>query len=241
MGMIFFILGAIPLAHAGQSIGLPSWPISNGWSVLLAAFALILALKIRQWPPLIQKTMRSMAMLFLLLGMGWLLGDPIRNWLLLAIVIGFGWGLRKLIADVFASGLLKLNHRPQTVVSGADFLGSIVSVKWRSVSLIQENGIPLDVPSRLMFTTAVTFLSSGNCPTKIRVFIPKAVRFQDAIDCIDKRLPAIPWLRETKASYEIDQTNPNILSIRLNLLRFDDKERVRKSISEALLSQEMRL
>lgn len=75
---------------------------------------------------------------------------PVLPWLVVSIAVGLGWALREPATDVFAwaTFMLERRIRPGVWISGADFAGTVESVRLRSTTIRAQDGQAYGIENR---------------------------------------------------------------------------------------------
>ena len=222
------------VAHAGGELLLPNWHLEQGWLIIIGAVTAWIMVKSKRISEPLSRSLRFIAIVLTLLSLLWVVGDINRTWFLLTLIVGLGWSLKELALDLFSSLLLKLEGKSSGYVVQEQFSGSVQSIGWREVTLIDEDKVPLLVPARFLVTKPVKFYPLGRIPTTLHFWLPDNLCFQDALRLINNSAHAIPWLRDSKIRISEDRQNPNVMKIEMTLMRLQDRGLVKDWIGRKL-------
>jgi len=226
--MIFFLINP---ALAETALELPSWPVSSAVPWLLLAL-LIMQLSLRS--PLFGKYRSLIQPLVLgcaLLGLIALLPAQAQQWFLLAVLIGLGFSLHKLILDASAALLLLIEQKIVigAWVEGDGYAGRVQECSWRCVTLKDGRAQTMFIPNRFFLSHALKITPPGHFSTKLKCWIPSELTLLEVEQRVQAWLPTAPWVADFYGLYP-DSSNPQLMLIELSLLRAEDKNKVLRAL-----------
>ena len=210
---------------------LPSLPINSALPWLVLAF-FIMQFSLRF--PIFRKRpnwMQPLILIFTLLGFVALLSKDAQQWFLLALVLGLGFSLHRLVLDGFAFVLILIEQKVMlgAWVEGKDYAGRVQNRSWRCVTLKDGRAQTMIVPNRFFLSQALRITPPGSFSTKLRCWIPQGLTLIEFEERVLAWIPNAPWVSDFYGLYP-DSQNPQLILIELSLLRAEDKNVVLRAL-----------